>query len=164
MPRVSSEGLERATREVFQAVGGPEEDARITARIIVGSNLAGHDSHGVVAVPGYVAAVKNGWIVPGARVEVVEDRPTYALVDGHRNFGHYVTYRATQIAIDKAREHGVAWVGTRSVYHIGRVGAYPEMMAEAGMGGMVCCNSGGPIHPAAPYGGARGRMGTNPIA
>ena len=164
MPRVSSATLEKVTSGVLRAVGCPEEEALITARIIVESNLAGHDSHGVVAVPGYLAAVKNGWIVPGAQVEVAEDRPTYALVDGHRNFGHFVTYKATQLAIEKARETTLACVGTRNVYHIGRVGAYPEIIAQAGMGGIVCANSGGPIHPAAPYGGAKGRMGTNPIA
>jgi len=164
MPLVSSETLEEATAGIFRAVGGPEEDSRVTAHIIVESNLTGHDSHGVVAVPGYVTAVKNGWIVPGAPVEIVEDQPTFALVDGHRNFGHFVTHEATKLAIEKARETGIAWVGTRSVYHIGRVGTYPEMMAEAGMGGIICANSGGPIHPAAPYGGTKGRMGTNPIA
>ena len=78
MPRVSSATLEKVTFGVFRAVGAPEEDARITARIIVESNLAGHDSHGVVSVPGYVAAIRNGWIVPGAPVEVVGDQPAYA--------------------------------------------------------------------------------------
>ena len=164
MPTVSSEALEKATYEILRAVGAPEEDARVTAHIIVESNLTGHDSHGVVTVPGYVEQVKKGYIVPGAPTEVVVDEPTYALVDGHRNFGHIVTYKATQLAIEKARENTVACVGARNVHHIGRVGAYPEMIAEAGMGGIVCANSGGPIHAAAPYGGTKGRMGTNPIA
>ena len=117
-----------------------------------------------MAVPGYVNRVKKGYIVPGSPTEVVQDEPTYALIDGHRNFGHIVTYRATQLAIEKAKKTTIAGVGTRNVRHIGRLGAYPEMMVEAGLGGITCANGVGPVHNAAPYGGAKGRTGTNPIA
>lgn len=164
MPIVDAGTLEKVTYEILRAVGTPEEDARITAHIIVESNLTGHESHGVVTVPGYINYVKKGFIVPGSPTEVVQDEPTYALIDGHRNFGHIVTYRATQLAIEKARKTTIVCVGTRNVRHIGRLGAYPEMIAEAGLGGIICANSGGPVHNVAPYGGAKGRTGTNPIA
>jgi uncharacterized oxidoreductase len=164
MPRVDAYQLESATTEIFQAVGAPKEDARITARIIVDSNLTGHESHGIMAVPRYVEQVKQGSIVPGAETEVVLDRPAIALIDGHRNFGHAVAYRATELAIEKAKKVGIAAVGAKNVHHIGRVGTYPEMIARAGLGGIVCANSGGPSHGVAPFGGARGRTGTNPIA
>ena len=164
MPRVSSATLEKVTSGVFRAVGAPEEDARITAHIIVESNLTGHESHGVVALPRYLDFIQKGYIVPGAATETVAEGPSYALIDGHKNFGHIVAYRATQMAIEKARKHTIACVGMKNVQHIGRVGAYSEMIAAAGMGGIVSANSGGPSHAAAPYGGTKGRMGTNPIS
>ena len=164
MPRVRSEVLQQATYEILEAIGTPDGDARITARIIVESNLTGHESHGVVALPGYIDRVNKGYIVPGAPTEVVLEKPSHALIDGHRNFGHVTAYKATQLAIEKARKSTIACVGTKNVRHIGRVGAYPEMIAAEGMGGIVCANSGGPIHNVAPYGGAKGRTGTNPIS
>ena len=164
MPRIDSGDLKSAMAEIFIAAGSPEKEARITAQIIVDSNLTGHESHGVMAIPRYMDQVRQGYIVPGAAIEVVLDRPAIALVDGHRNFGHAVAHRATEIAIEKARKVGIAAVGAKNVHHIGRVGTYPEMIAAAGLGGIVCANSGGPSHGVAPFGGARGRTGTNPIS
>jgi len=164
MPTVNAEALEKFANQAIRAAGAPEEDARITANIIVDSNLTGHESHGVVALPRYLGFIKKGYIVPGAPTEVVRDDPSFTLVNGNRNFGHIVTYRATQIAIENARKSTIACVGTQNVRHIGRVGAYPEMIAAAGMGGIICANGGGPIHNVVPYGGSKGRLGTNPIA
>ena len=164
MPNVDARELELAVSEIFQAVGAPEKDAQITARIIVDSNLTGHESHGVSAVPRYVGWVKDGRIVPGAEPEIVLDKPAIALIDGHRNFGHVVAHRATILAIEKAKNIGIAAVGAKNVHHIGRVGTYTEMIARAGLGGIVCANSGGPSHGVAPYGGSKGRTGTNPIS
>jgi len=164
MPNVSAQELESVISEVFQATGAPEGEAGTTAHIIVDSNLTGHESHGVMAVPGYVNQIKQGYIVPGAEIEVVLDKPAIAVIDGHRNFGHATAYQATELAIEKAKTVGIAAVGAKNVHHIGRVGTYPEMIAKAGLGGIVCANSGGPVHNVAPYGGAQGRTGTNPLS
>jgi len=164
MPNVKAEALEEVTRRIFHAAGMPEEDARITARFIVESNVTGHDSHGVVAVPGYVRNMGKGYIVAGAPTEVVKEGPAYAIVDGHRNLGHVVAYRATKMAIEKARDTTISCVAVRNVGHMGRMGAYPEMAAREGMFGMICTGSGGVVHSVAPYGGTKGRTGTNPIA
>ncbi len=164
MPNVNALELEAAISEVFQAAGSPPDEAGVTAHIIVDSNLTGHESHGVMAVGRYMNQVKEGTIVPGAEIEVVLDKPAIALIDGHRNFGHAVAHRATELAIEKAKTVGIAAVGAKNVHHIGRVGTYPEMIANAGLGGIVCANSGGPSHGVAPFGGTKGRTGTNPIS
>jgi len=163
MPVVGVDTLEELTYQIFRAVGTPEEDARVTAHLIVESNVTGHDSHGVVAVPRYVRGIKEGYIIAGAPTEVVKDEPAYAIVDGHRNLGHVVAYRAMNMAIGKARSTTISCVALRNVSHIGRLGAYPEMAARAGMGCIMCTGSGGVVHSVAPYGGAKGRTGTNPI-
>lgn len=164
MPKVESRLLEEFAYQAFRSVGAPEEDARIAAFHIVDSNLAGHDSHGVMALPGYINGAKKGFLDPGAPFELVKDEPTFAIVDGHRNFGHVVAHRATELAIQKARNATISCVAIRHVGHMGRMGGYPEMIAKAGMGGFICCGSGGVIHSVAPYGGTKGRTGTNPIA
>lgn len=164
MPNVDALDLESVTYEIFSAAGSPERDARITAQIIVDSNLTGHESHGVATVPRYVDNIRTGLIDPGAEIELEIDKPAIALINGNKNFGHAVAHRATKIAIEKAKKMGIAAVGARNVQHIGRVGTYPEMIAKAGLGGIVCANSGGPSHGVAPFGGSKGRTGTNPIS
>ena len=71
---------------------------------------------------------------------------------------------ATQLAIDKARQHGVATVTLRNTSHVGRVGAYPLQIARAGLVGIVFCNAGHLGRQIAPYGGLDGKLSTNPIA
>jgi len=164
MPTIRSEALEEFVYRVLRAVETPEEDARIVAQHIVGSDIAGHESHGVMALPGYMRLHEKGYINTGSPFEIVKDEPAYAIVDGHRNFGHVVAHKATELAIEKARKTTISCVAFREARHIGRLGGYVEMIAKAGMFGFICCASGGVIHTVAPYGGTKGRTGTNPIA
>jgi uncharacterized oxidoreductase len=164
MPRIKAKELEQYVYEVLRSVKCPRDEARIIAFHIVGSNVAGHDSHGVMALPGYIKLCQKGLLTPGAKLELVKDEATFAVIDAHRNFGHLAAHRATEIAMEKARKMTISCVGVRNVGHMGRMGGYPEMMAKAGMAGFICCASGGVIHSVAPYGGRKGRTGTNPIA
>lgn len=71
---------------------------------------------------------------------------------------------AMRLAIDKAREHGTATVALRNSGHLGRVGAYPLMVAREGMIGLAHVNGGRLGYQIAPYGGIDGKLTTNPIA
>ena len=44
--------------------------AAVVAESLVGANLAGHDSHGVQNLPGYLNAARNGRLQPAARPRV----------------------------------------------------------------------------------------------
>jgi uncharacterized oxidoreductase len=164
MPTFSAATLERITCEIFRAAGTPEEDARTVARLMVWSNLVGHDSHGVIHIPRYVEQIKQGHIVPGAKTEIRKETPSAAMIDGHWNFGHVVAQQGIELAIEKARQTTIACVTLAHLNHIGRVGAYPTIAAQAGMAGIVCCSSGGAGRVVVPFGGRAGRMATNPIA
>ena len=48
---------------------------------------------------------------------------------------------ATRVAIDKAKENGVATVTLRNTKHLGRCGAYPLMAAEEGLVGLAFVNA-----------------------
>jgi uncharacterized oxidoreductase len=48
--------------------------------------------------------------------------------------------------------------------HTGRIGAYPEIIAAAGMVGIAVCSGPRHGHWVAPFGGREGRLATNPIA
>jgi uncharacterized oxidoreductase len=164
MPTFTAEKLERITAEVFRAAGTPADDAQTVAQLMVWANLVGHDSHGVIHIPRYVAQIKEGHIVPGAKPEIIKETPSAAMIEGHWNFGHVVAKKGIEVAIDKARQTTIACVSLAHLNHIGRVGAYPTIAAQAGLTAIACCSSGGSGRQVVPFGGRQGRLGTNPIA
>ena len=62
--------LHAVTRQLFLAVDTPRHIAEVVAEILINANLAGHDSHGVLRIPGYLSSVSNGRLQPAAEPEV----------------------------------------------------------------------------------------------
>lgn len=164
MPVVSAQSLRALAEECFTAAGCPAADAREIARLIVLSNLRGHDSHGVRQIPRYLENIRKGNTAAESKFTVVSESPTTALLDANRSVGHLGAGRAMQMAIAKAREAKVSAVGVRNLDHIGRIGAYPEMAVEAGMVGLCFTATLGAANIVTPFGGIQGRYATNPIS
>ena len=164
MPAFTPEGLEALTSEVFHAAGFPREEAAIIADIMVRANLAGHDSHGVIHIPNYVGRIRQGQIKPGAPVGLEHETSTTAILNGNFTLGHVAATKAMQVAIAKAQEHAIAAVGVHNLNHVGRVGTYPLMAVDAGMGAIVTAASGGASKLVSPFWGRQPRLSTNPIA
>ena len=163
MPTIAWEQLEGLVRAVVGAAGASAEEGAIVARHMIGANLAGHDSHGVILLPSYVERIAAGEIVPGAPIEVLDETPTTARLDGHWNFGQVVSERAMDLAIAKARIANVAAVTVVQQNHVGRVADYPLMAARAGLIAMMFCDSGRSPKQVVPFGGREPRLGTNPL-
>jgi uncharacterized oxidoreductase len=164
MPKVRAERLREIGRSLLIANGVPEAEAATVARGCVSANLAGHDSHGVIQIPGYIDRVKNGHIVPGAPFTVVRESATTAVVDGNWGFGYVVNERAMRLVIEKARTANLAAATVFRQGHVGRLATYPLLAAEAGMIGMAWADSGRSPKSVAPFGGREARLGTNPWA
>jgi uncharacterized oxidoreductase len=164
MPIIDAEVLRDYARRLLSGVGAAAEEAETVADVLVGANLAGHDSHGVLRLEQYARLVRSGRIVPGAPFEVVRQTPAAALVDGHWGFGAVVAARATRLAIEKAGQSGVAAVSVRCSNHVSRLGHYVLMAAEAGYVGLMTVNNHGGGRWVAPWGGTDRRLSTNPIA
>jgi LDH2 family malate/lactate/ureidoglycolate dehydrogenase len=164
MPIFTANQLKSITEEIFFASGFPREEATIIANLIVGANLAGHDSHGVIHIPKYMERIRKGTIRPGAPVEIVHETPTTAVLNGNFTLGHVAATKAMQLAISKARQFAIAAVGVHNLNHVGRVGAYAMMAAEVGMGAILTTCSGGASRMVTPFWGLQGRLSTNPIA
>jgi uncharacterized oxidoreductase len=163
MPSVFPDQLSRLVAAIFEAAGASAAEAGTVARHMVGANLAGHDSHGVLLLPTYVERIKRGDIVPGAPFEVLNETTSTAHVDGHWGFGQVVSERTMEMAIAKAQTANVAALTVARQSHVGRVGDYPLMAARAGMIGIMCCDSGRTAKQVVPFGGRAGRLGTNPL-
>ncbi|MEM2718787.1 MAG: Ldh family oxidoreductase, partial [Candidatus Bathyarchaeia archaeon] len=127
--------------KIFSAAGAPLEEARIVSELLVKSNLVGHDSHGIIRVIQYVNEIENGSIRPGARIEIVRETPSIAVLNGNWGFGQVVAKKAMEIAVEKARKNTVSIVCAFNCNHIGRLADYAIMASENDMIGIVMVNS-----------------------
>ncbi|HXM57960.1 MAG TPA: Ldh family oxidoreductase [Candidatus Dormibacteraeota bacterium] len=164
MPELAPDRLHDLGRRVFEAAGAPADVADHVAGHLVASNLAGHDSHGVLRIPWYLGHVRRGWLRPAARPRVVEERPAAALVSGEWGFGHPAATVAIDAAAERARRHGLGAAALVRGTHIGRLGTYVERAAAGGLVAMVWLGGLGAQRAAVPHGASRGIYGTNPMA
>ena len=161
---ITADQLRGFTADIFTAAGCDREEGERIADYLVGANLAGHPSHGVIRVPRYVGAIRAGKVNPGQKITVVNDTDAIAIVDGHFGFGQTIGEQAVDLGIEKARKHGVSVVGITNVSHLGRIGDWPIRAANAGMVSIHFVNTSGIGLLVAPFGAAERRMSTNPFA
>ena len=148
--------------DFWRAAGSNHEEAQVTAEHLVGANLAGHDSHGVSVVPGYVRSLQGGHLQLNQRIDIVTDTGSLVVVDGNRGMGQSIAAQTMRLAIERARVHGVAILGLRNSHHIGRVGHWAEQATAAGLASIHFTNVvSRPL--VAPHGGTQARLGTNPL-
>jgi uncharacterized oxidoreductase len=162
MVTVKAGALADLVREIFAKAGCSPAEAERIGKYLVSANLTGHDSHGVARVPRYLSWKKSGVVVADRQVKVVTETPVLAVVDGLNGFGQTVAPQAVQIGIDKAAKNGLAMVALRNAGHIGRVGDWAEMAAEAGLVSIHFVNASGSVL-VAPFGGTERRLSTAPF-
>ena len=148
--------------EVFERVGSRPEEARQVAASLVDANLTGHDSHGVIRVPRYVAWALSGEIIPNQTISRLVDTPVIAVIDGRFGFGQTVAPQAVDIGVEKAKAAGLSAVSLRNAGHVGRVGEWAERAAAAGLISIHFVNAAGSIL-VAPFGGLERRLSTAPF-
>ena len=89
MLTITSERLRAVATAIFTGLGTPRDIADDTVEILIASNLAGHDSHGVQLIPNYARLVEEGRVAPAARPEILEESATTALVAGRWGWGQH---------------------------------------------------------------------------
>jgi uncharacterized oxidoreductase len=149
---------------VFQAAGcqPPEDD--IVARRLVGSNLVGHDSHGVIRVPIYIQWLRQGMVLANQKMDVVFENDCLAVVDGQFGFGQSIGEQAVDLGVHKCRRQGVSVVALRNCGHLGRIGDWAERAANEGIVSLHFVNTSGLGMLVPPFGGIDRRLSANPIA
>jgi hydroxycarboxylate dehydrogenase B len=164
LPTFTEKELHEFCYDTLLKYGATTEEADRVATHLVSSNLAGHDSHGVIHLPGYIDQVKAGEIQLGTKISIVRETPTIAVVDGNWGFGQVVAKKAMELAIDKASKSSISCVSVRRCNHIGRVGEYSTLAAKENMVGIVSVNDQGAGLAMAPFGGIEKRLSPNPIS
>jgi ureidoglycolate dehydrogenase (NAD+) len=158
---VNAADLQRWGAECLLKVGMSTHDAHQLADSLVQTSLWGVDSHGVARLPHYLERLRRGSIraCPDIRVEVTG--PCTAQVHGDQGQGILVAHRANSVAMDLARTNGVGAVGVSDSSHCGAMALYTRAAASSGFVALAFTHADS---IAAPYGGHKPFLGTNPIS
>jgi len=165
-PRMSlvfrKEPLTRAMEALVAAGGSEAREARMVAENLVMANLMGHDSHGIGMIPRYVDALLEGGLSVNQHPRVKLDSGALLALDGCQGYGQVIGAEATDMAVQRARQHGSCIMALGRSHHLGRIGQWGEQAAAQGLVSLSFVNV---ISRAivAPFGGADARFGTNPV-
>jgi LDH2 family malate/lactate/ureidoglycolate dehydrogenase len=157
--RLSVAEAQALSEEALRGVGYDAEEARIIADHVMDAALCGYEYSGLPKILN--VAEHRQLKEPRRPMRALRESSISALFDGGNNNGMVAMYRATQVAIAKAAEHGMSVVGVNNSWVSGRSAYYVEMVARAGLVGIHSVASR--IHVAAP-GSKEPATGTNPIA
>lgn len=159
---ILAEKLTKLATSILSHAGGTHDAAGKVAARLVNANLTGHDSHGVGMIPAYVEGIQAGQLIPDAKIEVLQDKGPFLLIDGRQGFGHIVAEEAMELAIDRAKVSHFAVLSLRNSFHLGRLGDWGAMAAEAGFICIIYANVQSSRPLVAPFGGSDARFVTNP--
>ncbi len=157
--RVSAEALLDFATAAYRAAGMPENDARLCADSLVQADLWGHQSHGVMRLPWYLARLKAGLCAPVAHPETIVDAGAVAVIEGQDAMGQVLAAGAVREAVARAKRHGIAAVAVRHSNHFGTALYFTRMAARENCVGFLSTNGSPAL---APWGGRRKMLGNNP--
>lgn len=159
---VSAETLRAQIVAVLRSWGMAADLVETTATVMVATDLAGIDSHGISMLMYYESIRARGSIDLAARPTVVQESPVMALIDAHAGLGHPVGVMGMELAMTKARQSGVGVVTVFNSHHFGATGYYAGLAAEGGLIGFATSTASTacvlPTRAAVP------RLATNPLA
>jgi L-2-hydroxycarboxylate dehydrogenase (NAD+) len=160
--RIPSARVCRFLTTALERIGLPAADAATVAQLMTEAEVQGSDGHGVIRLVPYARRIRAGGINLRPDIRLVKEKAAMALIDGDNGMGHLVMKKATELAIAKARQCGVAWVGSRLSNHAGPASLYARMALPHDMVGMYFAVGNANHLP--PWGGLDMLLSTNPIA
>jgi L-2-hydroxycarboxylate dehydrogenase (NAD+) len=160
--RIPVAQVRRFLTTAFERLGLPPADAATVADLMTEAEVQGSDGHGVMRLVPYARRIRAGGLNLKPDIRIVKEKAAMALLDGDNGMGHLVMKKAAGIAIAKAKQCGVAWVGSSLSNHAGPASLYARMCLEHDMVGMYFAVGNANHLP--PWGGLDMLLSTNPIA
>ncbi|MDQ6696541.1 MAG: Ldh family oxidoreductase [Actinomycetota bacterium] len=157
---LSIDEARRLLERSMVAVGHTDDEADIIADHLIDCELRGLSFGGLARALSIIERIQ-ATTEPRRPITVVKETPVSAAIDGGDQVGYLVGRIATDLAIQKAQESGIACIGAYESWYTGMFSYYLEAITKQGLVGMAA-GSGG--HIVAPFGGTEGRFATNPIA
>jgi len=157
---VNHEKIKVVLTQIAKNAGASDYEAEILADSIVDAELRGMSSHGMVRYPSYMARIKQGLYATKAEFRVERDEGAVVLLDAQNGLGAPAAMRATELAVERAGKYGISLVGVNHANHFGCGSYYTKYAASKGMISFIIANANAWV---APYGGAKKKLGTNPL-
>ena len=161
--RYAADALRSMAAHMLGAAGLSADMARDVATVLVEGDLLGHDTHGLALLAPYLAEIGAGTMRTVGTYRVLNERTAAALWDGERLPGPWLTLRALDDAIDRARACGTGTVVIRRSHHIACLAAYLTRATERGFVLLLTCSdpNGASV---APHGGLKPVFTPDPLA
>jgi L-2-hydroxycarboxylate dehydrogenase (NAD+) len=161
--RFDATEIKKWTSEVFEKLGAPGDDARMTTDALIHADLMGIDSHGLnrASNQNYFGGLKSGAVNAKASPEIIHEAAATAVIDGQNGLGPVASTVGMDLAIAKARETGAGFVSIRGSNHYGAASHYSLMALPYDMIGISMTVGGLGVQAT---GGKGRRLGVNPIS
>lgn len=141
--------------------GAGEYEAKVLADSTVEAELRGLSSHGVVRYPPYMARIKQGMYAVKTEPRIERDEGALVLLDAQNGIGCAAAMRGTELAVERAKQYGIALVAMNHANHFGFGAYFTKYAASKGMIAFVIANANAWV---TPFGGAKKKLGTNPLS
>ncbi len=158
---VSAELLKEFCANVLKKLQVPQDEAQITAEVLVSADLRGIESHGVSRLPRYAKRLMNGWMRSKAKMVIKRETPISISIDAQNSIGQVVAYRTMERCIQKAKKSYICFASVANSNHFGIAGYYAMMALQHNLIG-ICMSNAWPL--VVPTFGITPILGTNPIA
>jgi uncharacterized oxidoreductase len=164
MPTISKSDLQSFAASLLYKAGFTKEEADVTARSLVLSNLMGYDSHGVVRVKEYIDCLKRGERQSGVDLKTLKESGNTIQADGQFGLGQVQMPRLLERLYAKVKDNGVVCGSIMNCGHAARLGEWVEDAARKGFAAFMAVNDNGAYRVVAAPGGKEARTSTNPLA
>ncbi len=159
--RIAPEAMRLTVTNLFAALGMPAAEAARSADVLIYADVRGIESHGVSNMtPRYVSWLKKGQVNAAPEPKVLRDTGPAVTIDGDRGLGLAVAPPAMDLAIERARTHGIGMVVVTNAAHYGAAAYYANKALAHDMIG-ISMTTGGVL--VTPVHGAERMLGLNPI-
>ena len=159
--KIKSEILNNFCKNVLLKAGLSKEDAFTVADSLLFANLRGIDSHGIIRFPFYLKRIEVKGTNGHPQIKKIKEGPSTILLDGDNGMGQVIGAHAARLAVQKAKDTGIAIVGARGSSHYGAASYYSVLISQEKMIGFSM-TGGDPVMVA--WGGAKRIIGNNPFS
>jgi delta1-piperideine-2-carboxylate reductase len=159
MIKLSTSEARQLAQSALLAAGYTNDDADTICSHIMDAQLRGYGPTGLARILTIAARVGHN---PVASADIIITRKTAASaqLDAKGAIGYLAAYRATELAIKKAKAGGVGVVGVSDTFFAGMLSYYAEMCTRQDLVVMIAASAGPWV---APHGSYTARFGTNPF-
>ena len=153
--------LEHCYRRVLGELGFSAGHAEIVARCVSDGDRNGKLTQGMGVFEIPVLLARTGTMDISATPEIVDEGPTWVVIDANRSSGQWALTMAMESTIAKAREHAIAIGFVRDFNDAGAFGTYVRMAAREQMMAIATNNS---LPLVSPWGGMQNVLSGAPFA